>query len=242
MKKQFVLAAALMLSISLVPFGNAAIPPVAGYGLKASLKNGQEAMTIEMQLSHLNKQRTVVSLQDMEGKEWFSTVIWKKETAGKLLNLSGMPTGDYLLWITGGAGEYLQMLNLGHETVKLFEPASQEDLVEGTVMFTGTKKVGKTIARITPEGNKSIAVQLANLKKEATTVALYSVGAGPLLVQKIKDEQAYARNFNMEGMPYGSYFLSLHTKEATICQFFILSKDGLTFGPVQHCPAKSTLN
>ncbi len=213
--------------------------PPAMHGMKALVKNGQQSMTIEVQVNHLDKKRTVISLQDMLGKVWASDVVWKEETYAKLFNLSGMPTGQYIIHITGQAGEFAQLLEVGQAAVLLFETSSKFDLEKGMVMLTGGKQAGKTIARISPEGEQSIRVQLANLKELPTSVTLYSVGAGPVLVQNIKGEHAYAKNFNLEGMANGSYFLRVQTKDATICQFFTLSKHGVSFGPAQHCLNKT---
>lgn len=239
MKKQFVLATAclLLLTAALLPsFGN---NPPAMQGMKALVKNGHQAMTIEIHISQLDKKRTLISLQDLFGKVWLSEAVWKKEADTKLLNLEGMPDGNYILWINGNAGEHFQLLNLSAGSIQLFDSTGKKELANGTVLLTGGKQVGKTIVRINPEGTQSIQVQLANLKELPSTVTLHSVGAGPVLVQNIKGEQAYAKNFNLKGMASGSYFLTVQTKEATICQFFTLSKDGVSFGPAQHCLNKT---
>jgi hypothetical protein len=207
--------------------------------MKALVKNGQQALTIEVQLARLDKKRTLISLHDLQGKTWASDVVWKKEAYAKLFNLSGVPAGQYILHVKGQAGEFAQLMQVGEKEVQLFETSGKNALETGMVMLTGGRKAAKTIARVSPEGTHSIRVQLANLKELPSTVTLYSVGAGPVLVQNIKGEHAYAKNFNLQGMANGSYFLTVQTKEATICQFFTLSKDGVSFGPAQHCLIKT---
>jgi hypothetical protein len=242
MKKQIVLAVAMLLTLAAIeaPAANVVQPPGAGKTMNVQVKMGQKPMTLEVQLDRLDKKRTVVFLEDMTGKVWLSEAIWRKESCGKLLNLSGMPQGDYILRVVGAAGEHLQMLALHEKSVSLFEPARPKTVETGMVILTGSRQAARTIVRITREDQQSVGVQMANLKQMPSSVTLYSVGAGPVLVQNIKNKQAYARKFDMKGMAAGSYLLSVKTEDATISQFFVLSNDGtLALGPLQQSAAKT---
>ncbi|HLF64477.1 MAG TPA: hypothetical protein VI603_12020 [Saprospiraceae bacterium] len=80
---------------------------------------------------------------------------------------------------------------------------------------------------IVDAGQKSFALYIENAESGFVHVALKDVHDVVLLSDRVKNEEAFARKYNLVNLPAGDYFLFVEDGARTIVQPIALTEDGL---------------
>jgi len=115
MKRIFFLAALLLGFMSMPVFAQAAIPE-GKILVKVAPKEGK---VLKINLANLQKIKTVLQLKDLRGNVYFTQVIRKHNGYLRLLNLSELPKGKYVLSISQNDHLISQVVVLGENGLQL---------------------------------------------------------------------------------------------------------------------------
>ncbi|MEK7257006.1 MAG: hypothetical protein AAB316_19790 [Bacteroidota bacterium] len=238
MKKQIVRLAvlALLFTTQFSLSSAAGSTPGAEGKVIVKLNEGEDGKSLQLQLANLQKLRTCVGIQDLQGKVWFVEYVWRENGYHKSLNIKGMPAGTYFLWVKNKQVETHRSFEFNGNGITFFDQEKEALEAEPEAVFTGgnSAEEGKLIARVTPAGKAALDVQLANLQRQPLTLRLSAVGESEVFSENVRNEHAFAKKLNFKGMTPGSYFLSIETQGATLVAFFTLSgDDGLRLDSVQ---------
>jgi predicted peptidase len=215
---------------------HANVVPAPDSKMIVKIEKGDEAKTIKLYVANLLDQRTEVSLQDMDGKIWFSEYVWNEAGFAKKLNLNEMPEGNYLFFVLNKNGKFVQMLSLGENEVDFFRsvPAFAGKKAVAVYASYNTRKRGQLITYITQPGKHTIGVQLANLEEKTANLQINAVGESIAYDETVSGKHGYAKLLNTEGMLPGNYYLYVKTDKTTFVQFFKLTKEGVMFEEAQQ--------
>ncbi|MBK9013986.1 MAG: hypothetical protein IPM82_07805 [Saprospiraceae bacterium] len=136
MKKQLIsLVAGLLFSTAAI-YANQV--PVSANRLIVSIEKSTDATSLDLRMANLEKQGTLILLQDVSGNNWFSHYVWHKHGFAKKLNLKGMPDGVYTLSVKHRDATIIQVLHLSKGVLEFSEHQKMEvptepgkDLVKG---------------------------------------------------------------------------------------------------------------
>lgn len=231
MKKLLMLLAACLMVMGTAPNLHANAYPIPGSKMIVRITKGDAVKMLNVQVANLQKERTQVCLQDMDGKIWFSDYVLREAAYAKKFNLNGMPDGDYLFFVSNKRGSHLQMITMGERHIDFFRPIIAEP-INPVAVFAGTniKKRGKLITYITKQNDNTIGVQLANLEGKAATIRINAVGEAMAFSETTEGKEGYAKLLNTTGMIPGKYFLYVKTEKTTVVQFFDVTKEGVKLG------------
>lgn len=207
-------------------------PAAAASPMIARFTPAESAKTIDVQLANLQKQRTHVAIQDMQGKLWFSEYIDREDGYAKKLSLSGMPEGAYVCFVQNKSDRFTQAFRLDAAALVFFEPSDARNSGAGMLVHTGGSR--PCIVRIGTGSDQLIRLQMANVGQQNVLIRLNALGDGLAFEQKITGEQAYAQNLNLQGMAAGDYFLYLKIGEASLIQYVRLSSAGLQLEGIER--------
>lgn len=188
------------------------------------------AQKIDVQLANLEKKRTRISVQDVKGHTWFSEYAWGETGYHKVINMFGMPPGEYLVVINKQNTIHTQAFMLTSEQLVLFESAKtngEEKAIAKLVNLDSRNETQNIIANITTESNNIIKVQLANLQEKQIIISLHQTGNTPAMEDKVSGEKGYSKNWNLTGMPFGAYYLHVQTPAESFLYFLELGKEGV---------------
>jgi hypothetical protein len=223
------LATLLLYSLSL----QAAGPPKADALLAVKVKQGATPKSLTLQFDDLKNEPVKVVIQDGNSRVWYSKKLAADKSANSQLDLSGIPSGNYILYASNRNGRFAKAFSFDFTGVVFFENALPDPEANGMALLTGGKQKGKLVTYITQESDQALGLQLANLKEKAAKVSLIRAGEGLAYSENIRNVHAWAKRIKFEGMPRGAYFLYVETEEATIWQIFTLSKNGVHLGDAQ---------
>ncbi len=114
MKRIFFLAA-LLLGVMSMPYAQAAVP--AGKILwKVIAKEGK---VLKVNLANLQQARTVVQLKDLHGSAYYTRVVRNHNGFLRLLNLSELPKGRYVLSVSQNDETISQVVVVDEDGLKL---------------------------------------------------------------------------------------------------------------------------
>lgn len=81
-------------------------------------------------------------------------------------------------------------------------------------------KKARLIFYVFPKTSQSFAVTVANLQEEKTLIQIKNVVGQTWYKETIKGKAGYAKNFDLENLPEGDYFLIVTRGTDKIVQFF----------------------
>ena len=96
------------------------------------------------------------------------------------------------------------------------------------------KEEAQMIVKVRGEMNRSLSVRVANLKNELTTLRLFSDSGTKIQTENVDNEHAYAKNWNLENVADGNYFLYIDSKETTLIQSISVKGNKVEVGAVQR--------
>lgn len=178
-----------------------------------------------LQVANLQEARTHVCLTDLQGKIWFSEYVWNENAYAKNLDLDGMPEGEYVLFVKNKLDQHIQPFARNSYDITFFETAKES----ATVVQTSAKgaKTGQLICRIHPTSKESLTVQLANLRKENTSILLNNLKSVPVIQEQVTDQNGYNKSFNLKGIDSGTYYFVIRTENTVQLQFFNKNSKGI---------------
>lgn len=114
MKRIFFLAA-LLLGVMSMPYAQAAIPTV-----KILVKVvPREGKVLKVNLANLQQAKTVVQLKDLNGSAFYTHVVRNHNGFLRLLNLSELPKGKYVLTVSQNDQLISQVVVVDEDGLKL---------------------------------------------------------------------------------------------------------------------------
>lgn len=192
----------------------------------------QSPNILSLQVANLQDYRTQVAITDMNGKIWYSEYVWNKSGYSKNLNMDGMPTGDYVLFIQNKADRFTQVFSKIGLGLAFFETENQD--TEALAVLTANKAAkGNVICRFSKSADQTIGIQLANLQQKNTTVQLNTLKSEPVLNEKINNENGYSKKFNVQEMDHGVYYFVVRTGQQVYVQFFQITRESVQLAPRQ---------
>jgi len=228
MKKQVHLLAALFLVCSTL---FAAASP--GAHLIVRFEKGVAPNTIQVQVANLQKTRTRIAIQDLSGKVWFSEYVVKEDGYAKNLNLSGMPQGQYVVFVKNARTQCSKTFRFAAGEIVFFEPSLPQPGQSSVIFDAGS--AGKGIARIAA-GAQSLRVQLANLGAQGALIRLCGLGGNLVLEHKAGGHTGFAKTIDLAGLDAGAYFLLVQSGSAALVQQLELSDAGIQLGALEQMP------
>lgn len=114
MKRIFFLAA-LLLGVMSMPYAHAA-PPGGEILWKVVAKEGK---VLKVNLANLQQVKTVVQLKDLKGSSYFTRVVRNHNGFLRLLNLSQLPEGKYVLSVSQSDEVISQVVVVDEDGLKL---------------------------------------------------------------------------------------------------------------------------
>jgi hypothetical protein len=236
MKKLLVLSAACLMVLGTIQNLRANAIPEPGARMLVRVERGPGMKTINVYLANLLDKRTQVSVQDMDGKVWFSEYAWMETGYAKRLNLSELPKGNYLFYVENKDERYLQMIAIDDSRLDFFRSAAPVRARKGVALLTGSddSRRGGLIGYITQPENHAIGVQLANLESKRAEVRILALGESIAYAETVSGVPGYAKLINFEGMAPGNYYVCVETPGVSIVQFFNWSGEGLEFEEMQR--------
>lgn len=210
--------------------------PEPGTRMLVRVERGTGMKTIDVYLANLLDKRTQVSLQDMDGKLWFSEYAWGEAGYAKRLNLSELPEGDYLFYVENKEERFLQMIALDDRRMDFFRSVAPVKERKGVALLTGSddSRRGRLIGYITQPKDDAIGVQLANLEWKRAEVRILAVGESIAYEETVSGEPGYAKLINFAGMSPGNYCVYIETPGVSIVQFFNWSGERLELEEMQR--------
>lgn len=199
---------------------------------------------IEVQLANLEKKRTSIFIQDVKGNTWVTDYAWNEAGYNKMIDMSDMPTGDYLVVVTKQRNVYAKAFTLTPKYLIFFETEKKNITRNTTAQLVSFQNKNRTqqsiIANIRAQDKNVINIQLANLQSKPVTTNLYHIGNTSALEDKVAGENGYNKDWNLSGMPYGSYYVHVQTPEESILVFFDFTVNGIVVKSKQHLFMPST--
>ena len=196
------------------------------------ISQGKPAKSIDIQLANLQRQRTQIAIQDVNGKLWYSEFCEKEDGYAKRLNLDGIPEGQYVCFVKNRRGHSTQAFRLNANGLSFFETPGSSNAGEAHRVYTGAAR--PSIVRIGADETNAIHLQLANLQQQNVLIRLNALGEGVAFEQKVQGERGYAQKINLTGMVPGAYFLYLKAGNAALIQHLNLSAEGIQFGKLEQ--------
>ena len=120
----------------------AAAPP--GAQLIVRFEKGVAPNTIQVQVANLQKTRTRIAIQDLSGKVWYSEYVVKEDGYAKNLNLSGMPEGQYVVFVKNARTQCSKTFRYAAGEIVFFEPSLPQPGQSSVIFDAGS--AGKTRA------------------------------------------------------------------------------------------------
>lgn len=219
---------------------NNPVPSADGSRVIVKFKIDPLSSAITLQLANLERQRTQVLLEDMQGGVWHSGFVWGEKGYIERFNFEGMPDGDYLFYVGNSEFQRVQLLNIHNGEIQFFEERPYTPVIRDQAAYSAltsypANKQGKLITFLTQPDKNVLGVQLANLREKPFTISINKIGAGKMFSYSEKGVQGYAQRLNMEGMQDGMYYLRIATQDRTLVQFFSMDKEngGILFEEIQ---------
>ncbi len=201
------------------------------------IEKGDIEKTVVVRLANLEKMTTQVGILDVDGKSWFTDLLWREHGYATKFNMEGMPNGDYVLFIRNRQEIWAQTFNLDVFEIEFFQTPSNEmsdKAVASLAGYFGSDK-GRLIACFKEKEGPKFSVQLANLLNEPTRLDIVSINHGTVYSKIIWNENGFHEIMNMVGAENGDYFLYVYAADATLVQFFKIVKSAeLKLGALQR--------
>ena len=184
--------------------------------------------SINLQVANI-QQRTEIKIVDLNGQPWFSTVVKKTNAYAKQLNLSAIPTGNYIVYVKNDDEKHIQAFAKSSEEIAFFESSDKPatNYAYAQLASNRTKTSQRLITRVSTDGDKKVEVQLANLMNKKTSVQVRFLTGVELVRDQVRGEAGYAKSFNCEGMTAGDYYVVVRTGKTTFLQFFMINEAGI---------------
>lgn len=214
-QRMLLLAALFLLSSWFAAAGNAGNRPIL------RIEKGNLSQTIEVQLANLQHQPTQVSLQDMDGRVWFSESVSGENGYTKKLDLKGMPAGRYICSIRHPNGQYARAFRFYESGVEFFERLNPGNFGAPLLVHTGGNR--PCMVRLSAAGPKTLRLQLSNLQQQETRIRLCALEGGAVFQKKINKEWGYAENLNLNGLEPGRYVLDLKINHTQLIHYIQVS-------------------
>jgi len=229
MKKQIIF---LITAIAMVFTLNAnSINPVI-----VSIEKSDDAKALEIRLANLEMKHTQITLLDAEGKSWYFHNVSKDVGYSAKLNLEGMPDNDYVVFIKNKKGQHFQAFSMEGEDITFFQLQNAGSIKNLTASLENyeMKETAQLISKVTAEMNRSLGVRIANLKEAPTTLRLFSDGGTKIQTEKVANEHAYAKNWDLQNVADGNYFLYIESGNTTVVQSIKVKGNNVEIGAVQR--------
>jgi len=199
----------------------------------------ESSSTISIKLANLKKMRTEISITDLQGKPWFSEYAWGNNGYAKELNLEALPTGTYILVVKNKMKTHTQALAKQSNQISFFETNSDQG--SEIAHLTASSNIS-VIASFASAGAEAIDLKIANLKKSTTTIQLNNLDGVLLAKEVVKDQNRFAKRFNLKGLPNGIYFFTVQHKQLQMLQMVSIHKEGVVLKEQQVLDIKDTAN
>jgi len=201
-----------------------------------SIKKSDDAKALEIRLANLEMKNTQISILDVEGKSWYFHNISKDVGFSTKLNLEGMPDNDYVVFIKNKNGQHFQAFSMEGKEITFFALQNNGNIKNLTASLENyeMKDAAQMIVKVTGEANRSLGVRVANLKEESVTFRLFSDGGSKIHTEKIANEHAYAKNWDLKKVVDGNYFLYVESGNTTVVQSITVKGNNVQVGDVQR--------
>lgn len=198
-----------------------------------------DAKKIDIQLANLEKKRTGIFILNIKGGTWLSDYTWNETGYHKIIDMTEMPTGEYLIIVSKREYVFAKAFELTSKHLIFFDIEKKDTEYRTTAQLVNlnNKNIAQKsiIANVTAQNANSIKVQLANLQGKLVIMNLYHIGNSSAFEDKVSGEIGYNKDWNLTGMPYGSYYVHLQTlAEESIVVFFDFTADGIMLKSKQY--------
>lgn len=229
MKKQMILLVSLVAMV--FTLNATSINPVI-----VSIKKSDDAKALEIRLANLEMKNTQISILDAEGKSWYFHNVSKDVGYSTKLNLEGMPDNDYVVFVKNKKGQHFQAFSMEGEGITFFQFQNAGTIKNLTASLESyeMKDAPRLITKVTPETNRSLNVRVANLKKAPTTLRLFSDSGTKIQTVKVANEHAYAKNWDLQNVADGNYFLYIESENSKVVQSIKVKGNNVEIGEVQR--------
>ncbi len=201
-----------------------------------SIKKSDDAKALEIRLANLEMKNTQISILDVEGKSWYFQNISREVGFATNFNLEGMPDNDYVVFIKNKNGQHFQAFSMEGKEITFFELQNTGSIKNLTASLENyeMKDSPQMIVKVTSEANRSLGVRVANLKEEPVTIRLFSDGGSKIHTEKIANKHAYAKNWDLQKVVDGNYFLYIESGNTTVVQSITVKGNNVQVGDVQR--------
>ncbi len=200
------------------------------------IKKAEQEKTLDIIVANLQNKNTQISILDVEGKSWYFQNISREVGFGMNFNLEGMPDNDYVVFIKNKNGQYFQTFSMEGNDITFFDLQNKGSTKNLTASLEKNemKETPQLITKVTAEEKRSLGVRLANLKKAQVTLRLFSDSGSKIQTEKVDNEHAYAKKWDLQNVSDGNYFLYIESENTTIVQFIVVERSNIQIGAVQR--------
>ncbi|MCO6477856.1 MAG: hypothetical protein J5I94_14595 [Phaeodactylibacter sp.] len=196
---------------------------------------GEAALVV--QLANLEKARTEIFLQTIEGRRQYSNYFTGRNGHSLKLAMEGMQDGTYLLGMSNRSASELVAFRYASGKISFFE--EQDNLsVKNGISRNVSQPLGnkdQVIAHISAaRGGGVINVQLSNLKALPVHTSIISL-AGVNWYEEVNEvRNGFSRNYLTRGLPDADYYLYIKVGATQAIQFFRIKGDDVVLGNLQR--------
>ena len=122
------------------------------------------------------------------------------------------------------------------DEIRFYDNQSEKSVKNLTASLENVemKDAPKLITKVTSEKNQSLNVLLANLKGTSTTIRLFTDSGTNIQTVKVENEHAYAKNWDLQNVADGNYFLYIETGDATVVQSITVKRNKVNVAEAQR--------
>ena len=190
----------------------------------------QDANSLKVQIANLQKQYTLISISDFNGKQWFAKAVSRENGFAKKLNVAELPAGNYVISIANRSETLARAFAKTADDLAIYEsPELPENRKAYAVMTARKGTSGEAlITRITTPDPSSVGVQLANLEGTAAKIQLRTLSGSLVKSDAVNGENGYAKSFNLKGINSGQYYFYIQVSKVSAVQFFSIQDGEVT--------------
>ncbi len=226
----------MLLLLTTLLVSTASIFASSGEEMIVRVKKGPSFKSLFVQLVNLQEQDTRITILDRHGKTWFEETLEADNGYSKLFHLEKVPNGIYFLAIRNKGEQEMRTFQIQPEGLALFEAVIPATSQSSFVRNVGQKrgKPAELITHFTPKEGKVLHVQLANLMEQPASIEFGDLRQPKWFTEDIKSAKGYAKDWKLEGLKNGDYYLLIQTQGRLLIQEFSLQKDQIVLKQQQQ--------
>ena len=204
--------------------------------LIVKIEKVEEEKILEIRLANLQNQNTQISILDVEGKSWYFHNVSNEVGYANRYNLDGMPDNDYVVFIKNKNGKHFQAFSMEGIAVRFYDIQNAWPVKNLTASLGNheMKDTPQLFVKVNADENCTVGVRVGNLKKAPASIRLFSDSGTRITTIKVNNEPAYAKNWDLQKLADGHYFLYIQSDNIGFVQSLVINNNNVELGLAQR--------